>query len=317
MKVQDCVHLQGDYWAVVSAAVTGEIWNGALSIFSFKESKLKQESEWFYELGALTSVAKLSFEDKSISIYCGAFTGEIIGFNLPAGVWALKNPEFYNFHSAPVLTLSASHSSLLSGGYDNKINLYIATPSELVLASSVVAHYKSVLSFFWIDQTNFISSSDDCDVKFWKIDQVKEKNTISSKPYKVLSFESPVFSLSFSSLGNYLALGQEECVTVYVDPCGEKSSFFTISNPMAPVKSVAFRPVMEGHVSNILLIGTDDARVKAFELNAESPPKEIETKVKHTDFVRALAWSSCGQYYMSGGWSEEEDEALDLNVEKF
>lgn len=78
MKVQDCIHLQGDHWAVVSAAVTGEVWNGTLSIFSFKNSKLKQESEWLYELGALTSVTKVLFDDKSISIYCGAFTGEVM-----------------------------------------------------------------------------------------------------------------------------------------------------------------------------------------------------------------------------------------------
>jgi WD40 repeat protein len=317
MKVQDCVHLQGDNWAVVSASVTGEIWNGALSIVSFKDSKLKQESEWAYELGALTSVAKVVFEDKSISIYCGAFTGEILGFNLPANTWALNTPEFYTFHSAPILTLASYQNCLISGGYDNKINLYTASPSELVLASSVVAHYKSVLSLTWIDQTNFISSSEDHDVKFWRIEQAKEKNIISTKPYKVITLQYPIFSISVSSLGNYLALGQEEGVTVYINPCDEKSSFCTISNPMAPVKRVAFRPVKEG-MSNVLLIGTDDARVKAFELNADQPPKEIETRAKHSDFVRSLCWSSDGQSYMSGGWSELDDEAaLDLVVEKF
>jgi hypothetical protein len=81
MKAQDCVHIHSNYWAVACATLTGDYWNGAIRIYSSDSGTLKLESEWVYEPGGITGLARVTFSENNTAdtffILCATMSGEV------------------------------------------------------------------------------------------------------------------------------------------------------------------------------------------------------------------------------------------------
>ena len=60
---------------------------------------------------------------------------------------------------------------------------------------------------------------------------------------------------------------------------------------------VAFKP----DNPNIVVSGSDDATIKTWDITSGSC---LSTLRAHSDWVRAVAWSPCGQWLASGGDDE-------------
>jgi len=305
MKIQSCIHIVNDYWAAGFSSLTGELWNGSIAIFTFNNGTAHKNVEWIYDAG-ITSIQKVTSNDgKSITLISGSMTGEVILFELQKlSSISLQKPDIIRCHTEPVHCLRSDNASrVLSGGNEGKISLISVCNGKGTVSSSVMGHYKPVRDLVWMDNSTFLSSSDDCDIKFWNI----ENNTISSKPFRVISRDQPTFCLSV--IGKYLALGQENQVEIFFD--NERK--FLVKNDMAPVKTLAFRPSAG---LPVLLYGTDDGKVKYVEILENSPLKEYSVS-SHQDFVRSVAWSDDGNRFVHGGWQETDSNTADICLENF
>ena len=187
----------------------------------------------------------------------------------------------------------------MSSIFYNKINYYdLSLSGEETQLASVLAHYMPILCLEWHTGETFVSGGRDGDIKLW---DTRTISASSGKPTNVISSKRQVFAISCR--GETLAIGDEQGIALYDQRKGTEP-FASFSDFKAPVKALSFK-------NNLLCSGSDDGQTRVTDVEAL---KTVYT-AKHTDFVRAVAWNTEKNEYMSGGWGFcGSENHLDLQV---
>ena len=159
-------------------------------------------------------------------------------------------------HTNNVLSVAfAPDGSLLaSGSADGTVRLW--NPITETLEATLEAHMDSVLSVaFSPDGTLLASGSDDGLVGLW--------DTHTETLQATLGHESPVLSVAFSPDSDLLATGSTDGVARLWDPHVPEHK--AALGHESPVESVAFD-------GNILVTGSQDGRVRQWEITSETAP---------------------------------------------
>ena len=159
-------------------------------------------------------------------------------------------------HTSDVLSVAFSPdgSLLASGSSDSTIRLW--NPITETLEATLEAHMDSVLSVaFSPDGTLLASGSDDGLVGLW--------DTHTETLQATLGHESPVLSVAFSPDSDLLATGSTDGVARLWDPHVPEHK--AALGHESPVESVAFD-------GNILVTGSQDGRVRQWEITSETAP---------------------------------------------
>ena len=159
-------------------------------------------------------------------------------------------------HTSDVLSVafSSNGSLLASGSADGTVRLW--NPITETLEATLEAHMDSVLSVaFSPDGTLLASGSDDGLVGLW--------DTHTETLQATLGHESPVLSVAFSPDSDLLATGSTDGVARLWDPHVPEHK--AALGHESPVESVAFD-------GNILVTGSQDGRVRQWEITSEIAP---------------------------------------------
>ena len=159
-------------------------------------------------------------------------------------------------HTSDVLSVafSSNGSLLASGSADGTVRLW--NPITETLEATLEAHMDSVLSVaFSPDGTLIASGSDDGLVGLW--------DTHTETLQATLGHESPVLSVAFSPDSDLLATGSTDGVARLWDPHVPEHK--AALGHESPVESVAFD-------GNILVTGSQDGRVRQWEITSETAP---------------------------------------------
>ena len=159
-------------------------------------------------------------------------------------------------HTNNVLSVAfAPDGSLLaSGSADGTVRLW--NPITETLEATLEAHMDNVLSVaFSPDGTLLASGSDDGLVGLW--------DTHTETLQATLGHESPVLSVAFSPDSDLLATGSTDGVARLWDPHVPEHK--AALGHESPVESVAFD-------GNILVTGSQDGRVRQWEITSETAP---------------------------------------------
>eukprot|EP01126_Amoeba_proteus_P011089 TRINITY_DN1441_c0_g4_i3.p1 TRINITY_DN1441_c0_g4~~TRINITY_DN1441_c0_g4_i3.p1 ORF type:complete len:277 (+),score=40.24 TRINITY_DN1441_c0_g4_i3:60-890(+) len=259
MQVEGCAHIQEDFWAAVSSALTGPSWHGGLSVFKSGPTSFEPQQQWFNDAGGVTCITVRRGDDNHL-IVTGSTNGRIYIHPFSNGFVPGKVSQI-NAHQAPIsgISFSPTSSQLATTSWDNKINLYSMDGNSPQFVTSVLAHYKRINTLAWHSENSFISGGSDKDIKLWETreNSIGEAARRLSKPKIEIHTTQSCFSLTCKE--ELVAVGQENCITLY-DLRNPSLALNTLGGFKGPVKVVSFHP----H-SNLLALGSDDGRTQVVD----------------------------------------------------
>ncbi|KOC67425.1 Methylosome protein 50 [Habropoda laboriosa] len=227
----------------------------------------------------------------------GEDTGALTIFDIstePDGVKELQCAAYACLHDSSLLTLSAfaDKKKVVSGGMDCCIKVWDVT--ELMVTQSFdYAHIDTVTCVDVKPKSNteFASTSSDCEALLWDIRQIKPAQSI-------LKRDVGLTAVSWNpNIENFLAIGTDNGEVVIVD--ARRSDIEVLRELSAftrPVHKLLFNPNAEKLEE--LAVCCDNTSVEVLDINSQFSP--IYKDNRHTDFVRGLTWFN--NYLYSCSW---------------
>lgn len=202
----------------------------------------------------------------------------------PDGLKQLQCSAYACLHDSSLLTLSAfaDKKHIVSGGMDCCIKIWDVIELT-VIKSFDYAHIDTVTCTDVRPEsdTEFVSTSSDCEGLLWDIRQAKPAQ-------RILKRDASLTAVSWNpNLENILAIGTDNGEVIIVDARKSNSEVLReLSAFSRPVHKLFFNPNAEKLEE--LAVCCDNTSVEVLDINSQFSP--IYKDGRHTDFVRDLTW---------------------------
>jgi len=188
---------------------------------------------------------------------------------------------------------SNSYPFALTASMDQTLKLWNLEKGGFAAQTFHSAAAAHCARFSTTDSSLLAGGYQDGHVRVWDVRNPSGKGL--RKPTLSLSLGSPVYCIAWHPLiPSVFVTGTEDGVIYAYDTRNSRSPLATNSSHLASVRSLSFCPWS----TNILASAADDTSVHLFNLNLTSSTPQFNSwsvYSDHTDYVRAVAWSSTTQ----------------------